>query len=115
MVQKQAKVRESDAKDDLVFKALSNSDRRRILDLIRESPKTTGDLCDAIAKMNRCTVMLHMKILEEAELIIVKREGRFRWNYLNIDPIQKVYSRWIKDYARPAAELLSRLKKQLEE
>lgn len=114
MVQKRSKVRDSDAKDDLVFKALSNPDRRRILDLIRESPKTTGDLCDAIAKMNRCTVMLHLKILEEAELVIVKREGRFRFNYLNIEPIQKVYNRWIKDYAQPAAALLTQLKKQLE-
>lgn len=111
---KQSKVQRADAKDDLVFKALSNSDRRRILDLIRQSPKTTGELCDAMEKMNRCTVMLHMNILEEAGLIIVKRAGRHRWNYLDIEPIQRVYNRWIKDYAQPAAGLLTQLKNQLE-
>ncbi len=100
--------------DDRVFKALANSDRRKILDLLRESPKTTGDLCMFFFKLDRCTVMQHLKVLEKAELIIVKREGRFRWNYLNIAPIQDVYDRWIKEYAKPAASLLKRLKKQLE-
>ena len=103
-----------DAIDDLVFKALSNADRRKILDLIRESPKTTGDICAAIVKLNRCTVMLHLKTLEAADLIIAKKRGRFRWNYLNVTPIQRIYNRWIKDYAQPAAELLTQLKDQLE-
>ena len=103
-----------DVKDDLVFKALSNADRRQILDLIRESPRTTGDICNAIVKLNRCTVMLHLKTLEAADLIIAKKRGRFRWNYLNVTPIQRIYNRWIKDYAQPAAELLTQLKDQLE-
>ena len=103
-----------DAKDDLVFKALSNADRRKMLDLIRESPKKTGDICDAIPRLDRCTVMLHLKALEAAELIIAKKQGRFRWNYLNVAPIQRIYSRWIKEYAQPAAELLAQLKDQLE-
>ena len=59
--------------------------------------------------------MLHLRALESAELIIAKRKGRFRWNYLNVEPIQKIYNRWIKDYAQPAAELLTQLKHQLEE
>ncbi len=103
------------AKDDLVFKALSNSDRRQILDLVRSSPKTTGDICEAIARLDRCTVMLHLKSLEAADLIITKKKGRFRWNYLNIEPIQRIYNRWIKDYAQPAAEMLTQLKAQLED
>lgn len=103
-----------DAKDDLVFKALSNADRRKMLDSIRESPKTTGDMCDAIPRLDRCTVMLHLKVLEAADLIIAKKKGRCRWNYLNVAPIQRIYNRWIKDYAQPAAELLTQLKDQLE-
>ena len=103
-----------DTRDDLVFKALSNADRRTILDLVRQSPKTTGDLCDAIPRLDRCTVMLHLKALEVADLIIAKKKGRFRWNYLNVEPIQRIYGRWIKGYAQPAAELLTRLKSQLE-
>ena len=100
--------------DDAVFKALSNADRRQILDLLKDSPKTTGELCEAIDRLDRCTVMLHLKALEKAELIIVKREGRFRWNYLNVEPVQRIYNRWIKDYAQPAARLLTQLKQSLE-
>lgn len=103
------------ARDDRVFKALANADRRAILDLLRESPKTTGDLCEAIRRLDRCTVMLHLKALEAADLIIVRRNGRHRWNYLNIEPVQRIYNRWIKDYAQPAAEFLIRLKDELEE
>ncbi len=103
-----------DASDDLVFKALANADRRKLLDLVRQSPKTTGDICAAIPRLDRCTVMLHLKALEAADLIIAKKKGRFRWNYLNVEPIQRIYNRWIKDYAQPAAELLTQLKEDLE-
>ncbi len=103
-----------DAKDDLVFKALSNADRRKVLDLVRQSPKTTGDVCESIPRLDRCTVMLHLKTLEAADLIIAKKKGRFRWNYLNVEPIQRIYNRWIKDYAQPAAGLLTQLKEHME-
>lgn len=102
------------AQDDRVFKALANPDRRAILDLVHEAPKTTGEICDAISRLDRCTVMLHLRALESAELIISKKKGRCRWNYLNVQPIQQIYQRWIKDYAQPAAELLTQLKSQLE-
>ncbi|MCB0720502.1 MAG: helix-turn-helix transcriptional regulator [Bacteroidetes bacterium] len=103
----------SDA-NDTVFKAIANADRRAILDAIREAPKTTGELCDALPHLERTTVMLHMRVLEEADLIIVQRKGRHRWNYLNVAPIQDIYDRWIKRYAAPSAALLTRLKKDLE-
>jgi len=102
------------ASDDLVFKALANADRRKLLDLVRHAPKTTGDICAAIPRLDRCTVMLHLKALEAADLIIAKKKGRYRWNYLNVEPIQRIYNRWIKDYAQPAAELLTQLKEDLE-
>ena len=102
------------ARDDLVFKALANSDRRKLLDLVRQAPKTTGEICEAIPRLDRCTVMLHLKALEAADLIITRKKGRYRWNYLNVEPIQRIYNRWIKDYAQPAAELLTQLKADLE-
>ena len=46
------------------------------MDLIRAAPKTTGDLCEAIPRLDRCTVMQHLKVLEEAELVIAKRRGK---------------------------------------
>lgn len=114
MTKRPSPAAKKDARDDQVFKALANSDRRRILDLIRQSPKTTGELCKSLSHLNRCTVMLHLGKLEDADLILAKRKGKFRWNYLNVEPIQQIYNRWIKDYAQPAAELLTNLKSQLE-
>lgn len=96
-----------------VFKALADVSRRRILDLLRVRPRTTGDLCDRLPDLDRCTVMLHLRVLEFAGLVLVRREGRFRWNHLNIDPIHAIYRRWIKKYAEPTAELLTRLKEDL--
>ena len=104
----------AEIKDELVFKALANLDRRRMLDMLREGPKTVGDLCAAIDYLDRCTVMLHLKSLEAADLIIGKKDGRYRWNYLNVEPIQRIYNRWIKEYAQPASDLLVQLKDRLE-
>jgi len=98
-----------------VFKALADATRRRILDLLRDQPRTTGDLCAAFTELDRCTVMQHLGVLEKADLIVVKREGRNRWNYLNVAPIREVYDRWISPYASPSAEILTRLRRDLEE
>jgi DNA-binding transcriptional ArsR family regulator len=101
-------------RQELVFKALADPTRRRILDLVRDHALTTGQICTELFKLDRCTVMLHLGVLEKADLIIVRREGRFRWNYLNSTPIQRIYDRWIIRYARPSAELLTRLRADLE-
>lgn len=101
--------------DDLVFKALADSRRREILDLLRAAPRTTGELCDHFAgSLDRCTVMQHMGVLERAHLLIPRREGRYRWNYLNAAPIREIHERWISPYAREAVALLARLKRDLE-
>ena len=100
--------------DDLVFKALAGSDRRRILDLLRDAPLTTGDLCKKLAWLNRCTVMQHLGVLEKARLIIPKKEGRSRWNYLDVSPIQRIHERWIEAYAMPSAQLLNKLQQDIE-
>lgn len=102
------------ASDNLVWDALANENRRQILDLLKVSPKTTGEIVLKIKGLDRCTVMLHLEILSKAGLVISKREGKFRWNYLNIDPIQRIYERWLCSYAQPAAQLLTRLKDDLE-
>ena len=103
-------------RDDLVFKALADSRRREILDLLRDSPRTTGELCDHFRrKLDRCTVMQHIGVLERADLIIARREGRNRWNYLNAAPFREIYDRWISSYANEAVALLARLKRDLEE
>lgn len=104
----------SDAKNDLVFKALSASTRRIILDALKDRPQTTGELCARFPALDRCTVMQHLKVLEGADLVIVRREGRERWNYLNLLPIKHIYDRWIGPHAAHAVNMLDRLKTGLE-
>lgn len=100
--------------DDLVFKALANRHRRRLLDSLKEAPQTTGALCQQFPDMDRCTVMQHLRVLEDADLIIIRREGRERWNYLNARPIKQIQDRWISQYATHALSILDRLKTDLE-
>ncbi len=99
---------------DRVFKALAAPIRRQILDDLRDQPLTTGMLCAHFPELDRCTVMQHIKVLEEAELIIPERRGRERWNHLNAVPIQQIHERWIGPHAERAAALLTRLKEDVE-
>lgn len=99
---------------DAIFKALGDARRRRMLDLMRDRGRTTGDLCNHFKDLDRCTVMQHLDVLERADLIIVKRSGRHRWNYLNPLPIQQLADRWISRYAVGAVNRLVRLKRELE-
>ena len=101
-------------RDDQIFKALADFRRREILDLLKDAPLTTGEICDHFASLDRCTVMQHLGVLEKAALIIAKRDGRKRWNYINVVPIREIYDRWINQYASPSVELLTRLKSDLE-
>jgi DNA-binding transcriptional ArsR family regulator len=100
--------------DNSIWDALANENRRQILDLLKEKPRTTGEIATKLKDLDRCTVMLHLDVLTEAGLVIAKREGKFRWNYLNVEPIQRIYERWLSTYAQPAATLLNRLKDDLE-
>lgn len=105
----------SGEKQERVFKALAHHRRRRILDLLKSERRTTGELCSRFRSLDRCTVMQHLSVLEQAGLIIVKREGRLRWNYLNPLPIKEIYERWINPHASVAVELLARIKREIEE
>jgi DNA-binding transcriptional ArsR family regulator len=104
----------SDQKNDLIFKALAATVRREILDELKDRPQTTGDLCARFPKLDRCTVMQHLKVLEGADLVLVKREGRERWNHLNPLPIKAIHDRWIGAYAAHAVDMLDRMKRDLE-
>ena len=86
-----------------------------ILDQLKDRPQTTGSLCETFSDMDRCTVMQHLKVLEDADLVIVRREGRERWNYLNALPIKAIQDRWIGDYAAHAVRLLDRLRADLKD
>jgi len=103
-----------DDKYDLIFKALGDSRRREMLDLLKDRARTTGELCERFRKLNRCTVMQHLRVLEKADLVIVKREGRLRWNYINPLPIKELHDRWIGSYADSAVDLLARMKREIE-
>ncbi len=87
----------------LVFKALADGTRRRILDLLRKQPRTTGELCAHFGGVDRCTVMKHLGVLGRAGLIGFKREGNFRWNYLDPFPLMEIYEKWMGQYARREA------------
>ncbi|MEO8176619.1 MAG: helix-turn-helix domain-containing protein [Sphingomicrobium sp.] len=102
------------ARFDRVFKALGSAVRRQILDDLRDQPLTTGTLVAHFPELDRCTVMQHLSVLEEAELVIAERRGRERWNHLNPLPIHDVHERWIGPHAAGAVARLALLKRELE-
>jgi DNA-binding transcriptional ArsR family regulator len=97
-----------------VWRALANAIRRRILDLLRDGPATTGELGAAFPQLSRFAVMQHLRVLEEAGLLTVRRSGRERYNYLNPVPIQEIHARWVSRYTQPWAEALLGLRAELE-
>lgn len=101
--------------DDALFKALGHRARRQLLDLLKEGPKTTGALCEALPQLDRCTVMQHLRVLEAAGLVVVERRGRERWNHLDALPIHALHERWIGPYAAYAATMLGALKQAAED
>jgi DNA-binding transcriptional ArsR family regulator len=102
------------AQYDRIFKALGSAVRRQILDDLRDQPLTTGRLIAHFPELDRCTVMQHLKVLEDADLIIPVRQGRERWNHLNPLPIHDIPERWIGPHAAGATARIARLKRELE-
>jgi uncharacterized protein YndB with AHSA1/START domain len=99
---------------DLVFKALADPTRRRLLDeLFERDGQTLGELEDRF-EMTRFGVMKHLRQLEEAGLVVSRRRGREKLHFLNPVPIQLVHDRWVSKYAEPWASGLSDLKQRLE-
>jgi DNA-binding transcriptional ArsR family regulator len=99
---------------DRIFKALGSQVRRQILDDLKDQPLTTGTLCAHFPELDRCTVMQHLGVLEDAGLVIAERKGRARWNHLNPLPIHDIHERWIGPHAAGAVGKLAKLKQALE-
>ncbi|MDZ4723731.1 MAG: helix-turn-helix domain-containing protein [candidate division Zixibacteria bacterium] len=105
----------SAANDERIWKALADPTRRELLDLLKDGPQTTGELIEYFPVFSRCTIMKHLGILVDAKLVVVRREGRYRWNYLNAVPIQQIYERWMSPYVGTMASSMLKLKKKLEQ
>lgn len=95
--------------DDAVFKALASPTRRRILDVLKASDRATGALCAQFPRLDRTTVLQHLRVLERAGLVTGRKEGRERRLALAPLPIKRIHDRWIDGYARAAVDLLDRL------
>ena len=99
---------------DAVFKALADPTRRGLLDeLFREDGQTLSALQSRVP-MTRFGVMKHLRALEEAGLVVTKRQGREKLHFINVVPIRLVHDRWVSKYAAPWAATLSGLKHELE-
>lgn len=105
--------RESQPDDDLVWRALADPTRRRILDLLRKEPLTTGRIAKGF-DMTRFGVMKHLKVLHEAGMVLVEERGRERWNHLNPAPIRAIYRRWIRPFEEEDSDRLLRIKQLAE-
>ena len=97
------------ARADRVWKALADPTRRALLDLLRARPHTTGELAEQF-QMTRFGVMKHLQRLVEAGLVLIRREGRRRWNHINPVPIQEIHRRWIQPFEAGPADALLRLR-----
>jgi DNA-binding transcriptional ArsR family regulator len=100
---------------DEVFKALADPTRRSLLDALFEEDGQTLSALEKRLPMTRFGVMKHLKVLEEANLIVVRRRGREKLHFLNTVPIRLVHDRWVSKYAEPWAAALSGLKRDIEE
>jgi DNA-binding transcriptional ArsR family regulator len=101
--------------DDRVFKALADPTRRSLLDRLFERDGRTLTELEAEIEMTRFGVMKHLRVLEDARLVVTRRSGREKLHFLNAVPIQLIHDRWIDKFtAGPASALIS-LKKALED
>src|SRR5580700_8976507 len=102
--------------DDLdgVWKALSDSTRRSILDLLRGGPRTTTEIVGAFPHLTRFGVMKHIEVLREAGLIHTREERRQRINSLNVVPIRQIYERWVGRFEELWSSHLLRIKEDAE-
>ena len=100
---------------DLVFRALGDASRRRLLDRLRKkNGQTLGELCEGLA-MSRQAVTKHLGILEQANLVVTQKQGRNKLHFLNPVPIHDISERWIGKFEQSRLQALSDLKKLLEE
>lgn len=100
---------------DLLFKALADPGRRKLLDRLHaHDGQTLSELCEHL-DMSRQGVTQHLALLEAANLIAVQWRGREKLHFLNPVPLQEIYERWIRKFEKTRLKALSDLKRRLEE
>src|SRR5262245_56908359 len=103
------------ANDDKVFKALADKSRRKLLDRLRKKGGLTlGELCDGY-DISRQAVTKHLALLEAANLVVTKKQGREKLHFLNPVPINEIYMRWIGKFEQERLVALDNLKQALKE
>jgi DNA-binding transcriptional ArsR family regulator len=101
--------------DARIWKALGSPHRRALLDALKDGPRTTSALCEVLPKLSRYAVMQHLGVLERAGVVLVRREGRERWNELNSVPIQRELERWLNGFQQASASQLLAFERHLRE
>jgi DNA-binding transcriptional ArsR family regulator/uncharacterized protein YndB with AHSA1/START domain len=99
---------------DMIFKALNDPARRALLDSLRQRDGQTLSELEEQLDMTRFGVMKHLRVLEDAHLIVTRKDGRFKHHYLNALPLQEMLDRWVAPFLQPQARALSDLKSRLE-
>jgi DNA-binding transcriptional ArsR family regulator len=97
-----------------LWRALASPWRRRLLDLLRDGPATTGALTRQIPELSRFAVMQHLGVLADAGVVLIERRGRDRFNYLNAVPLREWYERWVQPLADTDAAALLAFKRTVE-
>ena len=105
----------TDSDMDQVFGALSHTTRRTILDHLRSDPGQTVGVLAGKFDVSRIAIMAHLKVLEDANLIVSEKDGRSRKLYLNAVPIQQISDRWLDAYSGSFASRLTSIKYAAEE
>ena len=101
--------------DDRVFRALADPTRRYLLDRLHERDGRTLTELESELEMTRFGVMKHLKVLEDAGLVVTRRSGREKLHFLNPVPIRLIHDRWIDQYRERHVSALADLKTELEE
>ena len=104
-----------DEDDGLVFKALADPTRRHLLDRLFERDGLSLGELESGLEMTRFGVMKHLRVLEDAGLVVTQRQGREKLHYLNAVPIRLIHDRWIDKYTEHRVSALAELKTQLED
>ena len=99
---------------DTIFKALNDRARRTILDSLRRNDGQSLTELEQQLDMTRFGVMKHLKVLEDAHLGVTRKQGRFKYHYLNPVPLQEVVDRWVAPFLQPQVAALTQLKSRLE-
>jgi DNA-binding transcriptional ArsR family regulator len=101
--------------DDRVFRALADPTRRFLLDLLFQRDGRTLTEMESELEMTRFGVMKHLRVLEDAGLVVTRRSGREKLHFLNVVPIRLIHDRWIDKFTERRVSALTDLKRQLEE